>query len=258
MDKLPVARVREALGSSDAGLLAEAIERHASDDRPGVVAALEAARRRLDRIRAEQARLAALESWERELWEQGLDLVAGVDEVGRGALAGPVTAAAVVLPRDARLWGLTDSKRLTAAARASLAQSIRACATALAVAHASPGEIDGQGIASATALAMRRALAGLGVGVDHALIDGLAVDVGVACTAIVQGDSRARPIAAASIVAKVVRDALMVELDQQYPGYGLALNKGYGTADHLEALARLGPSPIHRLSFAPCGQPPLF
>lgn len=258
MERLPVARVREALSTSDVRLLTAAIERHAADPRPGVVAAREAAERRLARLLAEDARLDELASWERTLWEQGLHCVAGIDEVGRGALAGPVTAAAVVLPKEARLHGLTDSKRLTAAARASLAERIHACAIALSIAHATPDEIDGRGIAAATVLAMRRALDALGMSVDHVLIDGRAVDVGVACTAIVRGDSRARPVAAASIVAKVARDALMVELDREHPGYGLAVNKGYGTPEHLEALVARGPSPIHRLSFAPCSQVPLF
>ncbi len=188
----------------------------------------------------------------------GMVVVAGVDEVGRGALAGPVTAGACVFDPDIMLPGLDDSKRLTPHARESLHVLIAETARAWAVGHADPAEIDSLGIASATVLAMRRALSALGVSVEHVLVDGRPVELGFPSTAIIRGDSSVRAIAAASIVAKVTRDALMVELDAEYPGYGLAGNKGYGSPDHLDALVRLGPSPIHRMSFGPCGQPSLF
>ncbi|MDE2802379.1 MAG: ribonuclease HII [Chloroflexota bacterium] len=194
-------------------------------------------------------------SAERLLWKQGYLRVAGVDEVGRGPLAGPVVAAAVVFPRgftSRRLPGLRDSKQLTAAARERLAPRVRALAVAVGVGSASPSEIDALGIVGATVAAMTRAVRELPAPADHLLVDALPLDCdGLPCRPIVHGDALCCSIAAASIVAKVVRDALMEDLDAQYPGYGLARHKGYPTAEHLAALERLGPTPLHRRSFAP-------
>jgi ribonuclease HII len=156
------------------------------------------------------------------------------------------------------LDGLDDSKRLSPMARERLHGEILRVAVAVAVAHSDPDEIDALGIRGATVLAMRRAIRSLGITVDHILVDGRPVDLGVPSTSIVRGDSTVRAIAAAAIVAKVTRDALMREIDALHPGYGFAGNKGYGSADHLHALAALGPSPVHRLSFAPCAQYRLF
>ena len=178
--------------------------------------------------------------------------MAGVDEVGRGPLAGPVTAAAVILnPNDIPV-GLNDSKLLSAAARESLATDIEACAT-ISVAHASVEEIDRLNILRASHLAMVRAVNGLRTRPDHALIDGNLVPVGLPCaaTALVKGDSRSVSIAAASIVAKVARDRIMVDLAQQHPGYGWEKNAGYPTKMHRDALADLGVTPHHRRSFKP-------
>jgi ribonuclease HII len=176
-----------------------------------------------------------------------------VDEVGRGPLAGPVVAAAVILPAGARLPGIDDSKRLTPARRTELAGAIRKVAVALAVAAVEAPEIDRLDIRQATLLAMRGAVEALGRVPSLVLVDGHEVipALTVPQRAIIGGDHRSLAIAAASIVAKVWRDALMNELDAAHPGYGLALHKGYGTAEHLDALARLGPSPVHRRSFAP-------
>ncbi len=194
-------------------------------------------------------------SAERLLWKQGYPRVAGVDEVGRGPLAGPVVAAAVVFPKGfsaRRLPGLRDSKQLTPAARERLAPRIRRLAEGVGVGSASPAEIDALGIVGATVTAMFRAVRELPVGVDHLLVDALPLDCdGLPCRAIVHGDALCCSIAAASIVAKVARDALMDDLDARFPGYGLARHKGYPTPEHLAALARLGPSPLHRRSFAP-------
>ena len=194
-------------------------------------------------------------SAERLLWKQGFLRVAGVDEVGRGPLAGPVVAAAVVFPRGftaRRLPGLRDSKQLTAAARERLAPQIRRLAAGVGLGSASPAEIDALGIVGATAAAMTRAVRQLPSGADHLLVDALALECdGLPCRAIVHGDALCCSIAAASIVAKVARDALMDALDAQYPGYGLSRHKGYPTAEHLAALDRLGPTPVHRRSFAP-------
>ena len=194
-------------------------------------------------------------SAERLLWKQGYLRVAGVDEVGRGPLAGPVVAAAVVFPpafTSRKLPGLRDSKQLTAAARQRLAPRVRALAAGVGVGSASPAEIDALGIVGATVAAMSRAVRELPAPADHLLVDALPLDCdGLPCRPIVHGDALCCSIAAASIVAKVARDALMDELDAQYPGYGLARHKGYPTAEHLAALARLGPTPLHRRSFAP-------
>ena len=178
--------------------------------------------------------------------------VAGVDEVGRGPLAGPVTAAAVVLDPARIPAGLDDSKALTARKREALYPLILACAD-VSVAHASVSEIDDLNILRASHLAMERALAGLAVPAGHALIDGNMIPRGVAlpATALVKGDARSLSIAAASIVAKICRDRVLVDLAQQYPGYGWETNMGYGSKSHMSALQNLGVTPHHRRSFKP-------
>lgn len=182
----------------------------------------------------------------------GARVIAGVDEAGRGPLCGPVTAAAVVLNPDRIPAGLADSKALSAARREALAEEIRACAQ-WAVAHADVAEIDALNILQASHLAMCRALAALPQPVDLALIDGNRLPKSLVCKgeAVVKGDARVLSIAAASILAKVERDRIMVELSQQYPGYGWEKNAGYPTAQHLQALLDLGVTPVHRRSFKP-------
>jgi ribonuclease HII len=183
--------------------------------------------------------------------------VAGVDEAGRGPLAGPVVAAAVILDPRRRIAGLADSKALSAQERARLAPVIRARALAWAVAWADRDEIDALNILGATFLAMRRALLGLPVCPTHVQVDGNQLpplaDLSLGCTmeAIVEGDARVPAISAASILAKTHRDAMMEALDQCYPGFALAAHKGYGTPAHLEALRCREPSPQHRRSFSP-------
>jgi ribonuclease HII len=183
---------------------------------------------------------------------QGALYVAGVDEVGRGPLAGPVTAAAVRLDAAAIPPGLNDSKKLTAARRARLAAMLWAAAD-VSVAHASVQEIDDLNILRASHLAMLRAVAGLQQAPDHLLIDGNQMPRGLTCRAqtVIAGDALSLSIAAASIVAKVARDQIMVDLAQQHPGYGWETNAGYGTQAHLKALLSLGVTPHHRRSFAP-------
>lgn len=182
----------------------------------------------------------------------GHALIAGVDEVGRGPLAGPVLAAAVVLDEARLPAGLADSKALGAGRRTALADTIRACA-AVGLGQASVDEIDQINIREAAHLAMCRALAALPVMPDFALIDGNALPRGLPCPgqAVIRGDARVLSIAAASIVAKVARDALMVDLAQHFPGYGWEKNAGYGTKAHLSALQDLGVTPHHRRSFRP-------
>ena len=188
--------------------------------------------------------------FEDEARAEGHSVVAGVDEVGRGALCGPVVAGAVVLGEAFDCEGLDDSKRLTARERERLAARIRAHARGVALGSCEPSEIDALNILRATLEAMRRAVLALPVRPDVVLVDALTIP-GVDCAQrpIVKGDALSVSIAAASIVAKVTRDALMLELDARHPGYGLAENMGYGSREHLDALHRFGPSPIHRRSF---------
>jgi ribonuclease HII len=188
---------------------------------------------------------------EDRLRRQGFSRIAGVDEAGRGCLFGPVFAAAVVLDPCKPVPGLADSKALAPGRRLELAQIIREQSLAWAVASASAEEIDRINIREASRLAMRRAVAALRPPCDYLLVDALHIDWPVPQQALVKGDARVAAVAAASILAKTARDALMAELDLRYPGYGLARHKGYGTAEHLEALRRLGPTPLHRRSFSP-------
>ncbi|ATY85063.1 ribonuclease HII [Kyrpidia spormannii] len=190
--------------------------------------------------------------WERKLWNEGYSLVAGVDEAGVGPLAGPVVAAAVVLPKDFDVAGLGDSKRLTAGQREEQFERLRRDALALEVAVVDADLIDRLNILQAARLAMRRAVATLGKRCEAVLVDGRPVpDMPAPSLAVVRGDAQSPSIAAASIVAKVTRDRLMVEYAERYPGYGFERHKGYPTAAHLEALQKLGPCPIHRRSFGP-------
>ncbi|MFN4057767.1 MAG: ribonuclease HII [Roseinatronobacter sp.] len=191
-------------------------------------------------------------SFERLAFAQGACRIVGVDEAGRGPLAGPVTAAAVWLDPDAIPLGLNDSKTLSEARREALFTQIIAQAD-VGIGHAPPAEIDALNILQATFLAMRRAIAALRIPPDMALIDGnrLPPDLPCAVQAIVKGDARSLSIAAASIVAKVTRDAIMRDLDARHPGYGWAENAGYPTKRHINAIADLGISPEHRRSFAP-------
>ncbi len=197
-------------------------------------------------------KLSADDSFETAARTRGLTLIAGVDEVGRGPLAGPVTAAAVILDPARIPPGLADSKALTAAKREALYDIILATAQTC-IAHASVAEIDSLNILRASHLAMERAVAGLPVAPDHVLIDGNLIPAGLKgrAEAIVKGDAKSLSIAAASIIAKVARDRIMVDLAQQHPGYGWEANAGYPTKQHQAALLNLGVTAWHRRSFKP-------
>ena len=193
---------------------------------------------------------------ERELWTAGVRNVAGVDEAGRGAWAGPVCAAAVILPNDPTisrlLMGVRDSKRMTPNQRELWRGRIKSTAVNWAVAFASYKEIDTQGIVPATCLAMNRAINHLKYKPKHLLVDYLTIqDCNLPQTSLPKGDARSLSIAAASVLAKTARDELMVKLDKQYPGYGFARHKGYGTPQHRQALHHLGLIPVHRRSYSP-------
>jgi ribonuclease HII len=204
---------------------------------------------RVSSLSAERARVAELQAEERRAWAAGFRLVAGVDEGGRGCLAGPVYAGAVILGEFAPS-GLDDSKALLPEVREELARRIESVAVATSVGAATPAEIDSLGIVAGTLLAMRRALASLRVRPDHVLFDAVRLPgLGVPQLSFIRGDSRVACIAAASIVAKTARDAFLARLDAHFPYYGFVRHKGYATTEHLQALRRHGPSPVHRLSF---------
>lgn len=224
----------------------------ARDRRSGARALGERARRRASKLRAENRRLAGLFRLRRSLRQSGLLHIAGVDEVGMGPLAGPVVAAAVILPDETDLPGLDDSKRVPRETREALARAIRQQATAYCVAWVTPEEIDRINIYQAGLRAMARAVGGLSVSPEHVLVDARRIP-GLRCdqTPLVRGDSRDASIAAASILAKVERDLEMQRLDRRFPDYGFAKHKGYPTPEHLAALVEHGPSSVHRRSFAP-------
>ncbi len=187
---------------------------------------------------------------EHRLAAQGFHRIAGLDEAGRGPLAGPVVAAAVILPKNFSARGVDDSKQLTAAQRERVFDRIVRSEHGIGI--ASVEEIDQLNILRANHLAMRRAVSALSSPPDHVLVDGRPIgETSFPYTAVVDGDAQSVSIAAASIIAKVTRDRLLIALEAEFPGYGFAQHKGYFTPDHLEALRRLGPCPAHRLSFAP-------
>jgi ribonuclease HII len=189
-------------------------------------------------------------AYERRFWSRGVRWVAGVDEVGRGPLAGPVVAAAVILPESCCIDGADDSKKLSLARRETLSREILARAAAVGIGAASVREIDELNILRATTLAMTRALKGLSMPPEHVVVDGLPVrGLPWEHDAVVNGDARVHSIACASIVAKVCRDRLMRRLADRYPAYGWMTNVGYGTREHLEALRQFGASPHHRKTF---------
>jgi ribonuclease HII len=195
---------------------------------------------------------------ERDFWCRGVERIAGVDEVGVGPLAGPLVAAAVILPQEIQLRGIDDSKRLSPAVRLRLAQEIRSAALGVGVGVVSVDEVDRLNVYRAALVAMRRAVEALPLPPQQVLVDARHIPgLSVPQMSIVKGDARSYSIAAASIIAKVTRDGLMRELDGRYPQYGFGKHMGYGTPDHLLALDRYGPCPIHRRSFHAVRQPRL-
>lgn len=223
------------------------------DARSGVRQLAEAFKKRSQKHLQEDRRLEALLQFEKELWMQGFRMIAGVDEAGMAPLAGPVVAAAVILPHGYKLEGLNDSKKIPDRnKREAMASRIKHASVAWAVGRAEAEEIDSVNIYRAGLLAMSRAVKGLRVRPDYLLVDARSVP-NCPCPqkGIIHGDALSASIAAASIIAKTTRDRHLIELDAMYPGYGFASHKGYPTPEHLAALKKLGPLPIHRKSFAP-------
>lgn len=242
--------VAATLASSPLEEARELVERYADDPRKQVRHAVEVTRRRIDREQADRERVMGMYALQAEL-ARGHELIVGVDEVGRGALAGPLTVAAVCLPADPVVWGLNDSKQLSPQARERIAARVAEVATAVGICHIEPAAIDALGMGACLRHAMAAAVRDTGIDPDLVLIDGNPVGAHPAERCVVKGDAKIACIAAASIVAKVTRDALMTSFDGEFRGYHLAENKGYGSPEHIAAIRALGPSPIHRTTF--CG-----
>ena len=223
-------------------------EKYREDSRSGVVKLLEQYRKKEEALKKEIARTEAMKAFEHKY--EHLGYLCGIDEVGRGPLAGPVVACAVILPKDCDILYLNDSKQLTAKKREELYDVIMEKAVSVGIGMAGPQRIDEINILQATYEAMRQAIGNLKVVPQVLLNDAVTIpEVTIPQVPIIKGDAKSISIAAASIVAKVTRDRMMVEYDEVMPGYGFASNKGYGSAAHIEALKKYGPSPIHRASF---------
>lgn len=242
-----IGTIREEYQAAEEHSLPFFIEAYEADTRAGVKKLVEQARGRVKKLEAEKQRIYALKEYERAY---DAALICGIDEVGRGPLAGPVVAGAVILPKDCEILYINDSKKLSAAKREELYEKIMEQAIAVGLGAASPQRIDEINILQATYEAMREAIKNLGVVPDILLNDAVTIpQVEIFQVPIIKGDAKSISIAAASIIAKVTRDRMMVEYEKQYPGYAFAENKGYGSAAHIAALKELGPTPIHRRTF---------
>ena len=222
-----------------------------ADGRAGVQAAISKRKRELQKQVEEDLRLEKMLAYEKELYAQGIQLIAGVDEVGRGPLAGPVVAAAVILPENCKIPGLNDSKKIPKSKHQAIYQAVLDQALSVGIGVKDNQVIDQVNIYEATKLAMLEAIQELDQQPQHLLIDAMKLDLPISQTSIIKGDANSLSIAAASIVAKVTRDQMMAAYDQEYPGYDFAQNAGYGTSKHLEGLEKYGVTPIHRRSFEP-------
>lgn len=243
-----ISEIKGIFQAAETEMLPELISVYETDARSGVQAAVESARKRLRLLEKEKERTEKMKEYEYRYAAAGF--LCGIDEVGRGPLAGPVVAGAVILPKDCDILYLNDSKQLTEKKREELYDVIMGKAAATGLGYASPERIDEINILQATYEAMREAIGRLSVKPDLLLNDAVTIpQVEIRQVPIIKGDAKSISIAAASIIAKVTRDRLMVEYDSIFPEYGFASNKGYGAAAHIEALKKYGPCPIHRRSF---------
>ena len=248
MNKKSISQIKEEFEQADAAQRAVLYEVYSSDDRAGVKKLVSAYRKKEEALQKERMRLEDMRSFEHKY--STYSLICGIDEAGRGPLAGPVVAGAVILPKDCEILYLNDSKKLSPAKREALYEETMEKAEAVGVGMASPARIDETNILQATYEAMREAVDNLGVTPELLLNDAVTIpDVSIPQVPIIKGDAKSVSIAAASIIAKVTRDRLMVQYDEILPGYGFARHKGYGSKDHIEAIRRLGPTPIHRQTF---------
>jgi len=223
----------------------------ANDQRSGVQKAIEKRKRAIQAELDEDLRLEQMLRYEKELYKAGYQAIAGIDEVGRGPLAGPVVAAAVILPPECKIKGLNDSKKIPKKKHQEIYQAVLDKALAVGVGLRDNDIIDQVNIYEATKLAMKEALSKLNLKPDYLLIDAMKLDVDIPQESIIKGDANSLSIAAASIVAKVTRDKLMTDYDKKFPGYDCSQNAGYGTMSHLQGLERNGVTPIHRKTFEP-------
>ena len=244
-----IAEIREILKQEN--VPEELLREILMDPRKGAQQAVSSYMKRLERKSRERLRVESMYEVESGFYEKGTTLIAGIDEVGRGPLAGPVTVAAVILKPHWFAEGLNDSKKVTPAHREKLSAQIRKEAVAVSIVSLSPEEIDGYNIYQATMLAMYQAVKNLGIQPEAVIVDAMPLHFPFPTVSMIHGDARSASVAAASIVAKVHRDRIMDDYDKLYPGYGFAQNKGYGTAEHIEAIHNLGITPIHRRSFEP-------
>ena len=221
------------------------------DSRSGVIQAIAKRKREIQKRIDEDERLEGMLAYEKECYARGIELIAGVDEVGRGPLAGPVVAAAVILPKACKIPGLNDSKKIPKYKHKEIYEAVLQNAIAIGIGIKDNHVIDQVNIYEATKLAMMEAIGRLDPQPQHLLIDAMKLDLPIPQTSIIKGDANSLSIAAASIVAKVTRDQMMEEFDCEYPGYDFTQNAGYGTANHLAGLHKLGVTPIHRRSFEP-------
>ena len=221
------------------------------DSRSGVIQAIAKRKKEIQKRLDEDERLEGMLAYEKECYAREIELIAGVDEVGRGPLAGPVVAAAVILPKGCKISGLNDSKKIPKSKHKEIYEAVLQNAIAIGIGVKDNHVIDQVNIYEATKLAMMEAIGQLEPQPQHLLIDAMKLDLPIPQTSIIKGDANSLSIAAASIVAKVTRDQMMEEFDREYPGYDFAQNAGYGTANHLDGLHQLGVTPIHRRSFEP-------
>ncbi len=248
MEKLSISEIRTCFQEADEQKEEQLIRRFARDSRAGVIALVRKAERHLEALAAERVRLEQMRGYEHKY--EGFGLVCGVDEAGRGPLAGPVVAGAVILPKDCEILYLNDSKKLTPARREMLYDEIMEKAISVGVGIVGPVRIDEINILQADYEAMCEALGQLTVMPATLLNDAVTIpQVKIRQIPIIKGDAKSLSIAAASVIAKVTRDRIMDEYDDVYPEYGFALHKGYGTANHIAAIKKYGPTPIHRKTF---------
>jgi len=245
-----ISEIKEILANCSMEELPEQMKQFEEDSRKGVQTALASFRKKYEKHQQELARLDEILTYERGLWSAGYDLVAGIDEVGRGPLAGPVVAAAVILPKECKIEGVNDSKKLSAKKREELYDIILEKAVSYGIGIVSNERIDEINILQATYEAMREALSQLKPRADYILADAVTIPmVSTPQRGIIKGDAKSMSIGAASIVAKVYRDRMMEAYEEVYPGYGFASNKGYGAAEHIEGIKKQGITPIHRKTF---------
>ena len=248
MEERKIGQIKEELKAATEAMLPSFIMAYESDERSGVIKLVEQAKKRLQKLEEERKRIWKLQEYERKYGQY--TYICGIDEVGRGPLAGPVVAGAVILPKDCDILYINDSKKLTAAKREELYDEIMEKAVAAGIGMVSPQRIDEINILQATYEAMRQAVNKLSVCPDILLNDAVTIpQVPIKQIAIIKGDAKSLSIAAASVMAKVSRDRLMVQYAEMYPEYGFEGHKGYGSAAHIEAIKKYGPCPIHRLTF---------